>query len=80
MRQGDWKLIEFYDDNHVELYNLAEDIGETKDLSSGMPAKAKEMQQMLAEWRASVDAQMPVPNPDYDPERAKEWGKHPDRD
>jgi uncharacterized sulfatase len=79
VRLGDWKLIEFYDDNHIELYDLHKDIGENQNLASSEPVKAKELQQLLAEWRISVNASMPVPNPDYDPERADEWGRHPDR-
>ncbi|MBD3377882.1 sulfatase-like hydrolase/transferase [candidate division KSB1 bacterium] len=79
VRRGDWKLIEFYDDNHIELYDIHKDMGENQNLASSEPAKAKELQQLLAEWRISVNASMPVPNPDYDPERADEWGRHPDR-
>jgi arylsulfatase A-like enzyme len=41
VQMGDWKLIEFFEDSHVELYNLADDIGETKDLAAAMPDKAK---------------------------------------
>lgn len=79
VRQGDWKLIEFYDDNHLELYNLADDIGESTNLAQAMPEKAAALRRMLAAWRDSVGAEMPVPNPDYDPARAHEWGKNPGR-
>jgi arylsulfatase A-like enzyme len=64
---GDYKLIEFYEDGNVELYNLRDDISEKTDLSSQLPQKAKEMRDMLKEWRNAVDAQMPTPNPDYKP-------------
>ncbi|HEV3203019.1 MAG TPA: sulfatase [Gemmataceae bacterium] len=67
IRKGDYKLIEFYEDGKLELYNLKEDIGEKTDLASKMPQKAKEMREMLNEWRKAVDAQMPTPNPDYKP-------------
>jgi arylsulfatase A-like enzyme len=67
VRAGDWKLIEFYEDGKLELYNLKEDIGEKNDLAAKMPDKAKELARMLADWRKSVDAQMPTPNPDYRP-------------
>ncbi len=77
IRMGDWKLIEFFDDNHLELYNLAEDIGETTNLAERHPRRAKRMQRKLAQWRVSVNAAMPTPNPDFDPDRRKEWGKHP---
>jgi arylsulfatase A-like enzyme len=65
VRQGDFKLIEFYEDSKVELYNLKDDIGEKNDLTSKMPDKAKELHQMLKDWRKTADAQMPTPNPDY---------------
>jgi arylsulfatase A-like enzyme len=75
VRKGDFKLIEFYEDDHIELYNLREDIGEKNDLSQSMPDKATELRTMLHEWRESVNAQMPGPNPDYDPETAhlRDW-------
>lgn len=79
VRQGDFKLIEFYDDGHVELYNLEEDIAEQHNLAEEMPDKAQELGQLLAQWRESAGAEMPVPNPDFDPERRDEWGTHPDR-
>jgi arylsulfatase A-like enzyme len=65
IRAGDYKLIEFYEDNHVELYNLKEDIGEKNNLAEKMPKKARELQKMLHEWKQSVNAQMPQPNPGY---------------
>jgi len=67
IRQGDWRLVEFYEDNHVELYDLKSDVGETKDLAAEKPEKARELHQKLADWRASVGAQMPTPNPNYEP-------------
>jgi arylsulfatase A-like enzyme len=63
VRAGDWKLIEFYEDMRVELYNLKEDLGEKNDLAQKLPDKAAELRRMLAEWRTSVDAQMPIPKP-----------------
>ena len=67
IRLGDFKLIESYEDDHVELYNLKEDLSEKSDLASKLPDKAKELRQKLHEWRQSVAAQMPTPNPDYAP-------------
>ena len=61
VRAGDWKLIEHYEDGSLELYNLADDIGEKKNLAPEMPEKAKELQKMLAAWRTRVGAQMPTP-------------------
>jgi len=69
VRKGDYKLIEFYEDGRLELYNLREDIGERNNLASSMPEKAEELKRLLAQWRESLDAQMPQPNPDYDPAR-----------
>jgi len=57
---GDWKLIEYFEDGRLELYNLRDDIGEQHDLASAMPEKARELQKMLADWRRSVSAQMPA--------------------
>ncbi|MEO7145305.1 MAG: sulfatase/phosphatase domain-containing protein, partial [Bryobacteraceae bacterium] len=70
VRQGDYKLIEFYEDNHVELYNLVHDIGERNDLAAKMPGKARELRAMLHAWRESVNADMPTMNPNYDPAHA----------
>jgi arylsulfatase A-like enzyme len=70
VRAGDWKLIEFYEDMRVELYNIREDIGESRNLAGAQPAKAAELRDMLHRWRQSVAAQMPTPNPRYDPKKA----------
>lgn len=71
MRDGDWKLIEFYEDMRVELYNLRDDFSETNDLSTAMPDKSATMRAEFHKWRESVGAQMPTPNPNYDPAKAK---------
>jgi arylsulfatase A len=71
VRAGDFKLIEFYEDGKLELYNFKEDIGEKNDLAPKMPDKVKELHQMLKDWRKSVDAQMMTPNPDYKPPKDK---------
>jgi uncharacterized sulfatase len=71
IRQGSYKLIEWYVptlwdlEGQIELYNLAEDIGERNDLADDLPEKAAELRQKLHAWRKSVNAQMPVKNPDY---------------
>jgi arylsulfatase A len=69
VRAGDYKLIEYFEDYRVELYNLRDDIGESKDLSKTNPTKAKELREMLHRWRQDVNAQIPKPNPDYDPNK-----------
>ncbi|MDH4318887.1 MAG: sulfatase [Desulfobulbaceae bacterium] len=60
-----YKLIEFFEDNHVELYNLKMDIGETMDLAKQQPEKAAELREMLHLWYKQVDAKMPSRNPEY---------------
>lgn len=72
VRAGDYKLIEFYEDGRLELYNLAKDIGESEDLSQRDPRRTARMHAMLKQWRASVGANMPTPNPKYDPATASE--------
>jgi arylsulfatase A-like enzyme len=69
MRMGNWKLVHFFEDDRVELYNLRDDIGETKDLASSNPRKAAELRAKLEMWRTSVGAQLPVPNPLYNESR-----------
>ena len=70
VRAGDWRLVEFYEDAKVELFNLEDDLGETKDLASSMPERRDELLARLRVWRKEVGAQMPTPNPNYDPARA----------
>ncbi len=65
VRDDDWKLIEFFEDDHVELYNLADDLAEQHDLASSQPEQAQELRDQLHAWRASVDAKMPSRNPNY---------------
>ena len=67
VRAGDWKLIEFYEDMRVELYNLREDIRESKNLATEMPQRTDRLRNLLHQWRETVGAQMPTPNPQYDP-------------
>jgi uncharacterized sulfatase len=65
MRQGKWKLLEFLEDDHLELYDLEADIGETQNLASSQPALAGELKRKLLQWREEVEAPMPRPNPNY---------------
>lgn len=59
---GDWKLMEFLEDGRLELYNLREDIGETRNLAPSQPAKAQELHARLIAWRAAIQAPMPTRN------------------
>ena len=61
VRSGDWKLIEWYGDKRIELFNLAADIGETKDLAESNPAKAAELHALLKSWRKDVGATISAP-------------------
>jgi arylsulfatase A-like enzyme len=72
VRLGEWKLIEFYEDGRLELFHLGEDVGERRNLARREASRAQKMYRMLAEWRSSVDAAMPLANPQYDPARASE--------
>jgi len=67
VRCGNYKLIEFFDDESVVLYDLSNDIGESRDLSEQMPKKTADLLRMLHDWRDAVDAPMMRPNPLYRP-------------
>lgn len=66
IRQGDYKLIEFYEDGHLELYDLRQDIGEKNNLADKMPDKALALEMKFDAWRRDVKAQMMNPNPNYE--------------
>jgi arylsulfatase A len=71
IREGDWKLIEFFEDGHVELYNLALDPGEQYNFASSFADKAAELLGKLQSWREGLNASMPRPNPQYNPTLAE---------
>jgi len=62
---GDYKLLEYYDNNFVQLFNLKDDMEEQKDLAAQNPGKVKEMKDILNTWRKQVSAKMMEPNPKY---------------
>jgi arylsulfatase A len=66
IREGDWKLVEQFEDGSVELYNLAQDISETKNLAPSEQARAEALRTKLHAWQKSVGAKIPTPNPDFD--------------
>ena len=70
IRSGGWRLVEFHEDGKLELYRLENDIGESFDLAASHPEKRAHLQAELHKWRRSIAAQMPKPNPNYDPENA----------
>ena len=65
VRDGDWKLIRFFEDGHEELYNLKEDIGETKNLADPEQEKRAELSAKLTVWSEEIEALIPEPNPEY---------------
>lgn len=69
VRAGDFKLHEYFEDGGLELYNLREDIGETRNLAAAMPGKTRELHERLKDWRKRIRAPVPdKPNPKYDAE------------
>lgn len=66
MRDGDWKLVEYYDSGVAELYNLREDISEQHDLAARESKRVADMRAQLAAWREAIGAQMNTPNPRFD--------------
>jgi len=75
MRQGDWKLIEFFEDSTLELYDLKTDPGEKTNLAKTETTRAEAMHSGMQAWRKQVNALMPVPNPKHDPAREQELGR-----
>ena len=67
VRAGHYKLIEFFEDNRLELYNLCEDVEENHNLAADQPDVRDQLHDILVAWRASVEAKIPQPNPDFEP-------------
>lgn len=65
IRSGNYKLIEWYEDGIIELFDLSKDEGETKNIASENPRLVNRLKSDLDIWRKSVGAKMPVPNPQY---------------
>ena len=63
IRDGNWKLIEWYEDGKLELFNLREDLGERIDIASQQPKLVAKLHTKLKAWRSDVKAVMPTPNP-----------------
>jgi arylsulfatase A-like enzyme len=73
VRAGDYKLIEWYEDKSIELYNLKTDIGEQHDLAKKMPEKAEKLRRMLHRWRRQMNAKMPASGPREDFKAWQDW-------
>ncbi len=69
---GDFKLIRAYETGALRLFNLAKDPGERHHLARELPDKVKELDQRLTEYLTAMNAQMPKPNPNYDPTKPTE--------
>lgn len=68
IRVGDWKLHQYFESGDLELYNLKDDISESRNLAGLQPEKANELLEQLETWRRLVNAPVPTqPNPDFDP-------------
>ena len=63
IREGDWKLVEFYHDEKTELFNLADDLGEQNDLSGKYPERAAELKKKLEDYLKATGAPMATINP-----------------
>ncbi|MGM0474311.1 MAG: sulfatase [Bacteroidota bacterium] len=72
VRLGDYKLIEFFEDSTLELYDLSRDPGEHQNLAPEIPEKAEELQGLLHRWQEEVDAKGMEPNPGYDPDYTRD--------
>jgi arylsulfatase A-like enzyme len=66
---GDYKLMKWYEDDSIKLFDLANDISESHDLSRKMPERADELKTRLEQYLEDVNAQLPSSNPDYDPSK-----------
>lgn len=65
IRAGDWKLIEYFEDGRLELYNLSEDIGESRNRANTDPETTRRLKTMLDDWKDSIEAVIPKPNPNW---------------
>lgn len=69
LRAGDWKLIEYFEDGALELYNLAHDPGERRNLAESFPEETQRLHQIMLDWREETGAPVPTePNPQFDAE------------
>ena len=73
IRSGDWKLIEYYEESRVGLYNLKNDIGEHHDLADVHPERVQSMRKKLHHWRKEVGANRPSPNLNFDPFKTQNY-------
>jgi arylsulfatase A len=72
IRLNDYKLIKYYEGNKIVLFDLSKDVGEQHNLAERMPVKAAELELRLDRYLASINAHLPQPNLDFDPEKPSE--------
>lgn len=78
IRSGNWKLLEFFEDQRLELYDLAADPSQQKNLASAEPQRTQQLHARLIEWRQAISARMPEPNMAKGNAKAKGKGKAAD--
>jgi arylsulfatase A-like enzyme len=71
LRLGKYKLVHWLEDHRIELFDLQDDIGETRNLAPEMPEKTKQLYRQLEAWRNQSGALMPQPNPVYQDQAQK---------
>ena len=76
IREGDWKLIHYYEDGHEELYNLKNDLEETTDVSAGNAEVVKQLSEKLFVMLDEMGARFPTKDPEYNIEMEKKYLEH----
>jgi arylsulfatase A-like enzyme len=76
VRSGNWKLLEYFEDGRLELYNLQHDMGEQRNLAAAEPELARQLHDQLRTWRKNVGARMPARNLAQDDSRRSRQKKH----
>ncbi len=65
--KGDWKLIKFYEEDQVRLFDLSQDLGERHNLAATNPAQVDQMRRQLEKYLIEIGAQIPTANPAANP-------------
>ena len=73
IREGIWKLIRYYEDGRHELYNLESDPQEQNNLAESESQQLTSLSKKLDDWLASVNAKLPEADPEFDPEKLRDW-------
>jgi len=69
IRAGDWKMIYWFEEDGVELFNLAEDLSETTDLAAKEPTRVADLKKQLQQWYVTSNAKLPKKNPSFKPKK-----------